>query len=1516
MARRGDGVELIITARDESDRAINEVLDALRELDNAAQNSNGLRNLFQGTEERLARLADRQRQVSQALNDAGGAQRGIEAAGRFTEVLDEQSQAVTRAQRRLNDLTEEFEGVAAAANQSRQPAERLVDSLTRQQTRQEQLAEAMRRTREELQQANAALQANSGIDDRATQAITRQRQAVIEAGQAWRATTQAIREANDRIRQSTEQRDTATPLREQAAERLAQLRRETQEARAAATAANRQAARPNATNEIRDAAVAARQRLEALRAEVAQQAAIQAELTRRISAANRAIDSQTSSIARLSDRGREQRQRYQELRNALTEFERTAQAGGTQRQVQNIERLNASLAALQSNYDETSVRVRRAQEALNAASGPDPRAIAQREAYQRRIQEAIAAVQQEQAALAALRAQFQAAGLSADQLAARQAELDRMTQSLTEEQRRLVDQTRGLGGAAGQAGNRVRGLGDIIRNMGHDTRQSLGLFQRLRGELLSIAATYTGLYAVGGAIKGIYDVSVLMAKAESRFSVSFGGDTTKVADEIAFVRKEADRLKISFETALDQYSKFTAGLPEGLLALKEQRAVFTGLATAARTAGLSEDELSRAFNAVSQIFSKQQVQLEELKGQLAEAIPGAVQATAKALNMKPDELFKAIEAGNVSFEAAILLSDQLTRQFGQALPTALRSPAAAMADFQNAWSYLKLELANSGFIDSLTEGLRKATEALKSPEFKNATKEFANFLGDVIEASVDLLGSIDKLKPYLIIMGTLFATKQVLGYASAINGVAAAMTAYAATIAATNPLMARFIGFLALMVQRLAVVAGTAAAAFAFGTWLNNESREVQRYGASLVGQFEKLVIDVKTVWNQMLAALGGGFDKLIKLMVSKADNASRRILSALPVVGNFIDKMPKFDSFFEEDPGSELGKKFAEISAAAQKEKDKVDAIVSDMWTDIDEKFAKKGKSGEVLPVDQVKKDVDLVNEAMLGLFSDEELAALRDRALKEDGASAAKALDEMRNRIRLALIKIDAEIQERSGATLKIRLDAIKAEFIKLQGQIAKAGGATAFPQAQSSIDQLVAIKQLEETEKEINKLIQERRELNAGVGELAEKNVIGVEAATQRISENNARITQQMDEALSVAKQISTAVNSAPLTQKVDNQAALVAMEKEAAAREPLERTEKAINDLIRERRELNTSVNEMAKLGVIDIEEATTRINANNAALLPQMTAALEVARQISAEVTSAPLLKSVDNQASLVAMEQEVAKREQLLALEERISLAMEVRGARIQTINTMVELGITGELQGRQQVYQINAETDAQLTELIEKATAMATAMKDPAMVENLRQIKLELSQTKDQLVDVGSVQESFASGFAGAFDSFISGAQSAKDAFRNFATDFLRQIAKMILQQMVLRALQSIGGAAAPAPVPVMHTGGVVGQAGMRRRAPLAAFAGAIKYHSGGVAGLKPNEVPTILERGEEVLTRDDARHRANGGGAQPKMDVKIVNTIDSVSFLREALNSSAGQKILVNAVQSQRSSIKSVLG
>lgn len=50
-------------------------------------------------------------------------------------------------------------------------------------------------------------------------------------------------------------------------------------------------------------------------------------------------------------------------------------------------------------------------------------------------------------------------------------------------------------------------------------------------------------------------------------------------------------------------------------------------------------------------------------------------------------------------------------------------------------------------------------------------------------------------------------------------------------------------------------------------------------------------------------------------------------------------------------------------------------------------------------------------------------------------------------------------------------------------------------------------------------------------------------------------------------------------------------------------------------------------------------------------------------------------------------------------------------------------------------------------------------------------------------------------------------------------------------------------------------HEGGIAGYATSHRTVPAATFFGAERYHGGGIAGLRSNEVPAILQRGERIL-------------------------------------------------------------
>ena len=194
--------------------------------------------------------------------------------------------------------------------------------------------------------------------------------------------------------------------------------------------------------------------------------------------------------------------------------------------------------------------------------------------------------------------------------------------------------------------------------------------------------------------------------------------------------------------------------------------------------------------------------------------------------------------------------------------------------------------------------------------------------------------------------------------------------------------------------------------------------------------------------------------------------------------------------------------------------------------------------------------------------------------------------------------------------------------------------------------------------------------------------------------------------------------------------------------------------------------------------------------------------------------------------------------------------------------------------------------------------------------------------------VSVEQIADAFANTLTSAIDGFVQAlvdGQSAfgalKNAFLDFAANFLRLISQMILQQIALNiakgVISAIGGGG---PVPAQHTGGIVGQntSGSRFMSS-AAFAGASRFHTGGIAGLRPDEVPIIAQKGEEILTHGDPRHRANGGmgsGSAPAPKITVVNALDAGDIVSKGLDSGVGGKAFLNYIRANSAAVKQVLG
>lgn len=277
-------------------------------------------------------------------------------------------------------------------------------------------------------------------------------------------------------------------------------------------------------------------------------------------------------------------------------------------------------------------------------------------------------------------------------------------------------------------------------------------------------------------------------------------------------------------------------------------------------------------------------------------------------------------------------------------------------------------------------------------------------------------------------------------------------------------------------------------------------------------------------------------------------------------------------------------------------------------------------------------------------------------------------------------------------------------------------------------------------------------------------------------------------------------------------------------------------------------------------------------------------------------------------------------------------------------------------LEEQLKVYKANGDTTAvdatqmalrgvndQLLAAIDNAIKMWEAVGGTGAASAIAQLKSARLAAQGLKADAGTViidwkrvGEMFASGLTNAVSKFAnaiaegkSATEAFKEAFLQFAADFLQQIAQMIIQALILKALNSVfpgmgfGGAA----VPVAHGGAIVGQPAARTRMLGAGVLAAVPYmprmHTGAIVGLSPDETMAVLQKNEEVLSKESPRNILNGGaaaspGGRPVDPSGYIKNIVAIGEdqIAQAMSGRAGDKVFLTWAKANAPAIRKIIG
>lgn len=190
---------------------------------------------------------------------------------------------------------------------------------------------------------------------------------------------------------------------------------------------------------------------------------------------------------------------------------------------------------------------------------------------------------------------------------------------------------------------------------------------------------------------------------------------------------------------------------------------------------------------------------------------------------------------------------------------------------------------------------------------------------------------------------------------------------------------------------------------------------------------------------------------------------------------------------------------------------------------------------------------------------------------------------------------------------------------------------------------------------------------------------------------------------------------------------------------------------------------------------------------------------------------------------------------------------------------------------------------------------------------------ELDGENVNSALVDMEELGQQAGQTIANGLERAITQAESLEEALAGV----LESLAQIVLQQAVLGPLGNLIGNAIGDDffgLFSQHQGGLAGSGPIVPASPLSLI-GAPRYHGGGIVGLAPDEVPSILQRGEEVLTTRDPRHRSNGGGAGGGISISQYISIDAKAVNENGVDPAAADAAGRQMRQAVRSAVQQEL-
>jgi hypothetical protein bacD2_23409 len=189
-------------------------------------------------------------------------------------------------------------------------------------------------------------------------------------------------------------------------------------------------------------------------------------------------------------------------------------------------------------------------------------------------------------------------------------------------------------------------------------------------------------------------------------------DTREYARSLKFLAELTDKYGTDLIGTTEAFAKFKASAAAVGVSIAEQERIFSNVGKAIASFGISGSEASLTLLGITQMMSKGKVSSEELRRQLGERMPVAMQAMAKAAGVSMSKLDKLLKEGKL-YSAEIMgkFSDELAKLSGDTSTDNLES---SLGRLKNSFTNLADSLRVYDNFKALVEKVKDLLDYLRT----------------------------------------------------------------------------------------------------------------------------------------------------------------------------------------------------------------------------------------------------------------------------------------------------------------------------------------------------------------------------------------------------------------------------------------------------------------------------------------------------------------------------------------------------------------------------------------------------------------------------------------------------------------------------------------------------------------------------------------------------------------------------------------------------------------------------------